>query len=122
GSTSIVLTFNLGRDIDAAAQDVQAAIAQTLRRLPDGITPPSYQKVNPADDPILFLALTSSTLPLSTLSEYGEELIAQRISMVQGVAQVQIYGAQKFAVRVQVDPRRLASRQIGIDEVAAAIR
>ncbi len=122
GSTGIVLTFSLDRDIDAAAQDVQAAIAQTLRRLPDGITPPSYQKVNPADDPILFLALTSRTLPLSTLSEYGEELIAQRISMVQGVAQVQVFGAQKYAVRVQVDPRRLASRQIGIDEVAAAIR
>jgi len=121
GSTSIVLTFNLDRDIDAAAQDVQAAIAQTLRSLPADITPPSYQKVNPADDPILFLALTSKTLQLSTLSEYGENLIAQRISMVQGVAQVQVYGSQKYAVRVQVDPRRLAAKRIGIDEVSAAI-
>jgi HAE1 family hydrophobic/amphiphilic exporter-1 len=121
GSTTIVLTFNLDRDIDAAAQDVQAAIAQTLRSLPKDITAPSYQKVNPADDPILFLALTSKTLKLSTLSEYGENLMAQRISMVQGVAQVQVFGSQKYAVRVNVDPRRLASRQIGIDEVAAAI-
>jgi HAE1 family hydrophobic/amphiphilic exporter-1 len=121
GSTSIVLTFNLDRDIDAAAQDVQAAIAQTLRNLPSDITAPSYQKVNPADDPILYLALTSKTLPLSTLSEYGENLIAQRISMVQGVAQVQVFGSQKYAVRVQLDPRRLASREIGIDEVSSAI-
>jgi len=122
GSTSIVLTFNLDRDIDAAAQDVQAAIAQTLRSLPSDITAPSYQKVNPADDPILYLALTSKTLPLSTLSEYGENLMAQRISMVQGVAQVQVFGSQKYAVRVQVDPRLMASRQIGIDEVSSAIR
>ncbi len=122
GSTSIVLTFNLDRDIDAAAQDVQAAIAQTLRSLPSDITAPSYQKVNPADDPILYLALTSKTLQLSTLSEYGENLMAQRISMVQGVAQVQVYGSQKYAVRVQVDPRLLAAKQIGIDEVSNAIR
>jgi HAE1 family hydrophobic/amphiphilic exporter-1 len=122
GSTTIVLTFNLDRDIDAAAQDVQAAIAQTTRSLPADITPPSYQKVNPADDPILYLALTSKTLPLATLSEYGENLMAQRISMVQGVAQVQVYGSQKYAVRIQVDPRRLASLQIGIDEIANAIR
>src|SRR5512137_371679 len=121
GSTSIVLTFNLDRDIDAAAQDVQAAIAQTLRSLPSDITAPSYQKVNPADDPILYLALTSKTLPLATISEYGENLIAQRISMVQGVAQVQVFGSQKYAVRVQLDPRRLASREIGIDEVSNAI-
>jgi HAE1 family hydrophobic/amphiphilic exporter-1 len=100
GSTTIVLTFNLDRDIDAAAQDVQAAIAQTQRNLPADITPPSYQKVNPASDPILYLALTSKTLQLSTLSEYGENLMAQRISMVQGVAQVVVYGSQKYAVRV----------------------
>jgi len=122
GSTSIVLTFNLDRDIDAAAQDVQAAIAQTLRSLPSDITALSYQKVNPADDPILYLALTSKTLPLSTVSEYGENLMAQRISMVQGVAQVQVFGSQKYAVRVQVDPRLLAAKQIGIDEVSSAIR
>ena len=122
GLTNIVLTFNLDRNIDAAAQDVQAGIAQTLRSLPSDITAPSYQKVNPADDPILYLALTSKTLPLSTLSEYGENLMAQRISMVQGVAQVQVFGSQKYAVRVQVDPRLLAAKQIGIDEVSNAIR
>ena len=88
GSTTIVLTFNLDRDIDSAAQDVQAAIARTQRHLPRDILTPSYQKVNPADDPILYLALTSQTLPLSTVSEYGENLMAQRISMVQGVAAV----------------------------------
>ena len=122
GSSSISLQFALDRDIDAAAQDVQAAIAQTLRSLPKDITAPSYQKVNPADDPILYLALTSKTLPLSTLSEYGENLMAQRISMVQGVAQVQVFGSQKYAVRARVDPRVLASRSVGIDEVAAAIQ
>jgi HAE1 family hydrophobic/amphiphilic exporter-1 len=122
GTSTIVLTFNLDRDIDAAAQDVQAAIAQTLRNLPRDIITPSYQKVNPADDPILYLALTSKTLPLSQLSEYGETLMAQRISMVQGVAQVLVFGSQKYAVRVQVDPRALASRKIGIDDVANAIR
>lgn len=122
GSTSIVLTFNLDRDIDAAAQDVQAAIAQALRNLPSDIAAPSYQKVNPASDPILYLALTSQTLGLSTLSEYGENQMAQSISMVKGVAQVLVYGSQKYAVRVQVDPRLLAAKQIGIDEAAAAIR
>ena len=101
---------------------MQAAIAQTLRSLPSDITAPSYQKVNPADDPILYLALTSKSLPLSTLSEYGENLMAQRISMVQGVAQVQVFGSQKYAVRVQVDPRLLAAKQVGIDEVSNAIR
>ncbi|MBI5014120.1 MAG: efflux RND transporter permease subunit [Deltaproteobacteria bacterium] len=122
GSTTVVLTFNLDRDIDAAAQDVQSAIAQTLRDLPKDIITPSYQKVNPANDAVLYLALTSQTLPLSQLSEYGETLIAQRISMVQGVAQVQVYGSQTYAVRVQLDPNRLASRRIGIDEVASAVR
>src|SRR5512137_1718250 len=122
GSTTIVLTFNLDRDIDAAAADVQAAIAQTMRNLPRDIITPSYQKVNPADDPILFFALTTKTLPLSRLSEYGETLMAQRISMVQGVAQVQVYGSQKYAVRVQVDPRSLVAKGVGIDDVANAIR
>ena len=121
GRTSITLQFALERNIDAAAQDVQAAISQTLRQLPDGIIPPSFQKVNPAASPILYLALTSKTLPLSTLDEYAETFLAQRISAVSGVAQVQVYGSQKYAVRVQLDPRQLASRQIGIDEVAAAI-
>jgi HAE1 family hydrophobic/amphiphilic exporter-1 len=121
GSTSITIQFSLDRDIDAAAADVQAAISQTLRSLPLGILPPSYRKVNPADSPILYFALTSKTMPLSDLDEYGETYLAQRISMVPGVAQVQVYGAQKYAVRVQLDPTSLANRGIGIDEVATAI-
>jgi len=121
GSTSITIQFTLDRNIDAAAQDVQAAISQTLRQLPTGMLPPSYRKANPADAPILFFTLTSATLPLSTLDEYGETMMAQRISMVPGVAQVSVYGAQKYAVRVQLDPSALANRGIGIDEVASAI-
>ncbi|HZK78746.1 MAG TPA: efflux RND transporter permease subunit, partial [Gemmatimonadaceae bacterium] len=121
GSASITIQFSLDRDIDAAAQDVQAAISQTLRSLPQGILPPSYRKVNPADQPILYLALTSKTLPLSQLDEYGETFMAQRISSVPGIAQVQVYGGQKYAVRVQLDPTSLANRSIGIDEVASAI-
>jgi len=121
GSTSITIQFSLDRSIDAAAQDVQAAISQTLRSLPLGILPPSYRKVNPADQPILYLTLTSKTMPLSQLDEYGETFMAQRISMVPGIAQVQVYGGQKYAVRVQLDPTSLANRGIGIDEVASAI-
>ena len=121
GSASITIQFSLDRNIDAAAQDVQAAISQTLRSLPQGILPPSYRKVNPADQPILYLALTSNTLPLSQLDEYGETFMAQRISSVPGIAQVQVYGGQKYAVRVQLDPTSLANRSIGIDEVASAI-
>ncbi|HXF25374.1 MAG TPA: efflux RND transporter permease subunit, partial [Gemmatimonadaceae bacterium] len=121
GSTSITIQFTLDRDIDAAAQDVNAAISQTLRRLPLGILPPSYRKVNPADSPILYLALTSNTMPLSQLDEYGETVMAQQISMTPGIAQVVVYGAQKYAVRVQLDPTSLANRGIGIDEVASAI-
>ena len=121
GSTNITIQFSLDRDIDAAAADVQAAISQTLRSLPLGILPPSYRKVNPADSPILYFALTSKTMPLSELDEYGETYLAQRISMVPGIAQVQVYGAQKYAVRVQLDPTSLANRGIGIDEVATAI-
>ena len=122
GSTQITLQFALDRNIDAAAQDVQAAIARAARLLPPQMpTPPSYQKVNPADQPILFLAVTSPTLPLSTIDEYAETLMSQRISMVSGVAQVSVYGAQKYAVRIQVDPRELASRGLGIDEVADAV-
>ncbi len=122
GSTSITLQFALERDIDAAAQDVQAAISLATRHLPkDMTTPPSFRKVNPADQPILYLALSSPTLPLSTVDEYAQTLIARRISTVSGVAQVNIYGSQKFAVRVLLDPKAMASRQIGIDEVAAAI-
>jgi len=121
GGTSITLTFNLSRDIDAAAQDVQAAISKTLRQLPPGIQPPSYQKVNPADSPILYLALTSPTLPLSTLDEYAETVLAQRIAMVSGVAQVQVFGAAKYAVRIQIDPKALVARSIGLDEISAAV-
>ncbi|HEY6088953.1 MAG TPA: efflux RND transporter permease subunit [Gemmatimonadaceae bacterium] len=121
GSTSITIQFSLDRNIDAAAQDVQAAISQTLRSLPQGILPPSYRKVNPADQPILYFALTSKTMPLSQLDEYGQTFMAQRISMVPGIAQVLVFGGQKYAVRVQLDPTSLANRGIGIDEVASAI-
>jgi HAE1 family hydrophobic/amphiphilic exporter-1 len=122
GSTSITLQFALSRSIDAAAQDVQAAITRVSGQLPPEMpSPPTYSKVNPADSPILYLALTSPTLPLSTVDEYGETLMAQRISTVSGVAQVMVFGAQKYAVRVQLDPNALASRGIGIDEVRQAI-
>ncbi len=123
GSTQVTLQFTLSRDIDSAAQDVQAAIARVARMLPrDMPSPPTYRKVNPADMPILFVALTSPMLPLYTLSEYAETLMAQRISMVDGVAQVMVYGGQKYAVRVQVDPVALSSKAISIDEVAGAIQ
>ncbi|MBM3334325.1 efflux RND transporter permease subunit, partial [Candidatus Sumerlaeota bacterium] len=123
GSTQITLQFALDRDIDAAAQDVQAAISKANRQLPrDMPAPPSYQKVNPADQPILYLALTSRAVSLSVLDEYADTVIAQRISMVNGVAQVVVYGSQKYAVRIQLDPKALAARRIGIDEVAQAVR
>jgi HAE1 family hydrophobic/amphiphilic exporter-1 len=123
GRSEITLQFNLDRDIDAAAQDVQAAIAKAGRQLPkDMPNPPSYQKVNPADSPILFMTLSSPTLPLSTVDEYAESFIAQRISMVSGVAQVMVFGSQKYAVRAQLDPRALAARGLGIDEVVASLQ
>jgi HAE1 family hydrophobic/amphiphilic exporter-1 len=123
GLSNITLQFNLARDIDAAAQDVQAAIAKSARQLPpDMPAPPSYQKVNPADQPVLFLALSSSTLPLSKVDEYAETLLAQRISTVSGVAQVGVNGSQKYAVRLQLDPGALAARQLGIDEVVTAVQ
>jgi HAE1 family hydrophobic/amphiphilic exporter-1 len=122
GSTRITLTFSLDRDIDAAAQDVQSMISKVARQLPkDMPTPPSYQKVNPAEQPILYLALSSPVLPLSTVNEYAETFIAQRISMISGVAQVDVHGSQKYAVRIQLNPKLLASRGIGIDEVANAV-
>ena len=122
GGTQITVDFALSRNIDAAAQDIQAAIARAARRLPPDLpTPPSYRKVNPADQPILFLALTCQALPLYQLNEYADTLMAQRISMVDGVAQVNVFGAQKYAVRIQLDPRELASRKLGIDEVADAV-
>jgi HAE1 family hydrophobic/amphiphilic exporter-1 len=121
GSTSITLQFNLSRNIDAAAQDVEAAISKTRGQLPTGMLPPSYRKVNPADSPILYLALTSSTLPLSALDEYAETFMAQRLSTVSGVAQVGVYGSQKYAVRIQLDPRALADRGVGLDQVTSAV-
>ena len=121
GGTNITLQFALSRDIDAAAQDVQAAISKTLRQLPPGIQPPSYNKSNPADSPILYLALTSGTLPLPSLDEYAETFLAQRLTTVSGVAQVQVFGSAKYAVRIQVDPKALAARGIGLDEVTAAV-
>jgi len=123
GGTSITLQFAASRNIDAAAQDVQAMIANTQGELPTGMpAPPSYQKVNPADQPILYMAVWSDTLPASTVNEYADTLMAQRISMISGVAQVQVFGAQKYAVRVQFDPKALATRKIGIDEAMAAIQ
>ena len=121
GSCSITIQFTLERNIDAAAQDVQAMIAKTLKNLPPGIIPPSYQKVNPADQPIVFYGFTSDLMPISKLDQYAETFMAQRISMIPGVAQVNVYGSAKYAVRIQLDPNTLASRQIGIDEVATAV-
>ena len=122
GSTNITLQFNLTRNLDAAAQDVQAMISKAQRDLPRDLpAPPSYRKVNPADQPVLYLALGSPLLRLSEVDEYAETVLGQRISMISGVAQVEVYGAQKFAVRAQLDPRALATRRIGIDEVADAI-
>ncbi len=122
GISVIVLKFALERDIDAAAQDVQAAISKAARQLPQDMpSPPSYQKVNPADQPVLYLTLSSPTLPLSEVNEYADTIIAPRISMISGVAQVQVYGSQKYAVRVRLSPLALANRKIGIDEVSAAL-
>jgi HAE1 family hydrophobic/amphiphilic exporter-1 len=128
GSTNITLIFDLSRNIDAAAQDVQSMISKAARLLPPQLpTPPSYQKapsyqkVNPGDQPVLFLVLHSPTLPLSLIDEYAESTLAQRISMVSGVAQVNIFGAAKYAVRIDVDPRKLAAHGLGIDEVADAV-
>src|SRR5262252_2505150 len=123
GITSITIQFNLSRDLDGAAQDVQAAITAAQNQLPPGMpVPPTYRKVNPADQPILYLALSSPTLPLSTVDEYGETMLAQRISTINGVAQVQVFGSQKYAVHAQLDPIAMASRGIGIDEVQRAIQ
>ena len=122
GTTSITLQFALERNIDAAAQDVQAAIAAVQRRLPSDMpAPPSYRKTNPADSPVIYLALSSPTLPLSVVDEYAETILAQRISTVDGVAQVQVFGSQKYALRVQLDPRALASRGITLNEVQTAL-
>jgi HAE1 family hydrophobic/amphiphilic exporter-1 len=122
GVTRVTIQFALGRDIDAAAQDVNSAIASAARQLPATMSaPPSFRKVNPADFPVYYLALTSDTLPLSAVNEYAETYLAQRISTISGVAQVQVFGQQKYAVRVQVDPNALAARGVGINEVEQAV-
>jgi hydrophobic/amphiphilic exporter-1 (mainly G- bacteria), HAE1 family len=123
GSTQVTLEFDLNRSLDGAAVDVQGAISQAARLLPQGMpTPPTFTKVNPADQPILYLVITSTTMPPWTLDEYAETRIAQRISTVSGVAQVQVLGSQKYAMHAQLDPRALAARQIGINEVEAALK
>jgi HAE1 family hydrophobic/amphiphilic exporter-1 len=121
GSTRVTLQFALDRDIDGAAQDVQSAIAAAANQLPEGMpSPPTMKKVNPADAPIIYLYLSSPSLPLSEVDRYAETLLARRISTIDGVAQVNVYGSQKFAIRLQMNPDALAARGIGIDEVAAA--
>jgi HAE1 family hydrophobic/amphiphilic exporter-1 len=122
GNTSITLQFSPDRDIDAAAQDVNAAISATLAFLPSTIIPPSYRKQNPAAAPILFFALTSSAMSLTAVDEVAETTIAQRLSMVEGVAQVNVFGATKYAVRADLDPAQLTARGLSINEVAAAVR
>jgi HAE1 family hydrophobic/amphiphilic exporter-1 len=123
GTTQVTLQFALDRNIDAASQDVQTAIAAAARQLPPGMpSPPTLKKVNPADQPVLYLVLSSPTMPLTAVDEVAETLIAQRLSTIGGVAQVQVTGAQKFAVRVRLDPTQLAARGIGIDEVATSIQ
>ncbi len=121
GGTSISLQFALSRNIDAAAQDVQAAISQAQRQLPRDVLPPSFRKVDPSASPILYYALRSPTMPLHQLNEYAETFLAQRLATVDGVAQVQVYGSMKYAVRIQLDPQQLAARSIGIDEVSLAV-
>jgi HAE1 family hydrophobic/amphiphilic exporter-1 len=122
GLATITMQFSLDRSIDAAAQDVQSAIAAAARSLPSSMpTPPTQRKVNPADAPIMNIVLSSSTLPLSTVAEYAENLLAQQISTISGVAQVQVYGSQQYAVRIQLDPNALATRGIALTEVEQAI-
>src|SRR5579863_8745010 len=122
GNTQITLTFDLDRDIDGAAVDVQTAISEATPLLPAGLpAPPSFKKANPADQPIMYMALTSATRPLWELDEYAETLIAQRLSMVSGVAQVQVWGSAKYAVRVQVDPDKLNAKHLGLNEIDTAI-
>jgi HAE1 family hydrophobic/amphiphilic exporter-1 len=122
GRTRITLQFSLERQIDAASQDVQTAISQAMRRLPDGIDPPTLRKVNPSDNAILILSLSAKTLPLPQLDEFADSHIAQRLSTVNGVAQVVVFGSQKFAVRVYLDPEALSKRGLGLEKVVSAIQ
>ncbi|WP_373536256.1 efflux RND transporter permease subunit [Microcoleus sp.] len=123
GKTQITLQFNLSHNIDDAAQDVESAISSASGQMPNDLpNPPTYSKVNPADGPILYLYLTSPTLPLSEVDSYAQSYLAQKLSTISGVAQVQIYGSQKYAARIQLDPQQLAARQIGIDKVQTAIQ
>ncbi len=122
-SSQITLQFDLDRDIDAAAQDVQTAISQAQRQLPSGMpAPPSIRKVNPAEQPILFLVLSSSVLPLSEVNRAAEVQIAQRLSMLPGVAQINVFGAQRYAVRVKLRPQELAARRLGVNDVVQTVR
>src|SRR5262252_6208822 len=122
GITTIIIQFDLSRNIDGAALDVQTALTVAARRLPvEMTTPPFFRKVNPGDFPILYISLVSSTLPLSTVDDYGEITLAQQISQLPGIAQVLVFGAQKFAVRVQVDPVAAASRGISLDDIHTVI-
>src|ERR1700679_3506606 len=114
GSASITIQFSLDRNIDAAAEDVNAAIAKAAKQLPVNMpSPPTYQKVNPADSPIIFLAMSSPTMPMSDVDNYAENLLAEQISQINGVAQVGVFGAQPYAVRIQVDPNKLAAYGLG---------
>src|SRR4051812_30452714 len=123
GRTQVTLEFNEARDIDAAAVDVQAALLRAQRSLPPELTnPPSYRKVNPADAPIIFVALTSPSMPLSELNALAENLIAPSLSTINGVAEIEVNGRQRFAVRVKVRPDALASRNLTVDDVARAIQ
>jgi HAE1 family hydrophobic/amphiphilic exporter-1 len=123
GETEITLQFDLNRNLDSAALDVQSAISAAANQLPSNLPfPPTFRKVNPADQPIFLLAVTSPTLPLYDVDKYAEDLIAEQISMVPGVAEVDVRGSAKYAVRVQLNPQALASRQIGIDQVEQAIQ
>src|SRR5260370_490041 len=122
-STQTPLEFALSKSRDGAAVDAQPAVTQPARLLPPGMpTPPTFTKVNPADQPILYLAVTSTTTPIWVLDEYAETRVAQRISMVSGVAQVQVLGAQKYAVHIQMDPHAMAARQVGLNEVETALK
>ena len=116
GNTSLTLEFEEGRNIDAAAVDVQAALLRAARSLPVDMTqPPSYRKVNPADAPVLFIALTSPSLTPSDLQDYAEHVISPALSTIDGIAQVNIFGQKRFAVRVRVQPDALSARNIGLD-------